>query len=160
MPDMTRTAELAESLSFAFLVLLRTLSPVERAVFLLREIFDYSYPEIAGIVGKSEANCRQMVRRAKQHLQERRPRFEVAPEQQEQLTQRFLQACTGGDMQGLLSMLADDVSLASDGGGKVQAARNVIHGPSNVARWVFGVLAKLPPGANVTTTVTEVNARP
>lgn len=161
MPEMTSSVELAESLSFAFLVLLESLSPVERAVFLLREVFDYSYPEIAAIVGKSEANCRQMVRRANQHIRERRPRFQVSREKQEELTERFIQVCAGGDLQGLISMLSEDATLTSDGGGKVQAARNVLHGASNVARFLFGVLQnKLPPGAVLTTELAEVNGRP
>src|SRR5437588_2494407 len=91
MPEMTGSVELAESISFAFLLLLESLSPVERAVFLLREVFDYSYAEIAGIVGKSEANCRQMVRRAQQHLRERRPRSQVSRDEQERITRSFLE---------------------------------------------------------------------
>ncbi len=160
MPEMTSTAELAESLSFAFLHVLESLSPVERAVFLLREVFSYSYPEIATIIGKSEANCRQMVHRAQEHLKERRPRFEVSREQQEQVTQRFLEVCAGGDMEGLLSMLAPDVTLTADGGGKVRAPRNVLYGPVNVARFLGGVLNQLPEGATVTTQVEEVNGQP
>ncbi len=123
-------------------------------------MFDYSYPEVAAIIGKSEANCRQMVHRAQQHLKERRPRFEVSREQQERVTQRFLEVCAGGDMQGLLNMLAPEVTLTSDGGGKVQAARNVLHGPVNVARFLFGVLGKLPSSADLTTRMTEVNDQP
>ena len=160
MPEMMGTAELAESLSFAFLLLLESLGPVERAVFLLREVFDYSYPEIAGIVGKSEANCRQMVKRAREHLRERRPRFEVSREQQEKVTRRFLEVCAGGDMQGLLSMLSGEVTLASDSNGKVQAARNILHGASSVARFLFGVLAKLPAGQAITARMTEINGQP
>lgn len=159
MPDMTSTAELSESLSVAFLLLLESLGPVERAVFLLREVFSYSYEEIAGIVGKSEANCRQMIRRAQQHLRERRPRFEVSREQQELVTQRFLEVCAGGDMEGLLQMLAPNVTLVTDSGGKVQAARNVLNGQSNVARFIFGVLGKMPLGSTMTTRITEVNGQ-
>lgn len=160
MPEMTGTVELAESLHFAFLLLLESLGPTERAVFLLREVFSYSYPEIAQMVGKSEANCRQMAHRAQERLREKRPRFQVSREQQEGITQRFIEVCAGGDMQGLLSMLATDVTLASDGGGKVQAARNVLHGPTNVARFLFGVLAKIPPGSSLTTQVVEINGQP
>jgi RNA polymerase sigma-70 factor (ECF subfamily) len=159
MPEMTRTPELAETLRFAFLLLLENLSPVERAVFLLREVFDYEYAEIAEIVGKSEANCRQMVSRSRKYLKERRPRFAASREEQERVTQQFIRVCEGGDMQGLISMLAPDVKLASDGGGKVAAARNVISGPSNVARFIFGVLSKLPPGSTLTTRLDEVNGR-
>lgn len=160
MPEMTQTVELADSISFAFLLLLESLGPVERAAFLLREVFDYSYPEVAAIIGKSEANCRQMVHRAQQHLKERRPRFEVSREQQERVTQRFLEVCAGGDMQGLLSMLAPEVTLASDGGGKVQAARNVLHGPVNISRFLFGVISKLPQRSELMTKITEVNGQP
>jgi RNA polymerase sigma-70 factor (ECF subfamily) len=157
---MTRTAELAESVSTAFLLLLESLGPVERAVFLLHEVFDYGYGEIAEIVGKSEANCRQMAHRAQQHLREQRPRFKVSREQQERVTLHFLQVCEGGDLGRLVSMLTDDVVLISDGGGKVQAARNPIYGPSNVARFIFGVLGKVPVGAEFSVQVTEVNGQP
>jgi len=161
MPDMTNTVELSESLSFAFLLLLEKLSPVERAVFLLREVFDYEYSEIASIVDKSEANCRQMVRRARQHLREKRPRFEVSREEQEEVTRRFVEVCGGGDMQGLLALLAPDVTLASDGGGKVQAARNVIHGASNVARFILGVLDKVAANSSTwSAQLTEINGQP
>ena len=160
MPDMTRTSELSESLSIAFLLLLEILSPVERAVFLLREVFDYDYGEIAEIVGKSEANCRQMVSRSKKHLQERRPRFETSREERERVTRQFIRVCEGGDLQGLISLLAPDVALASDGGGKVQAALNIISGPDKVARFVFGVLAKLPAGATLASHLDEVNGHP
>ncbi len=160
MPDLASTVELAESLSFAFMLLLENLGPEERAVFLLREVFDYSYVEIASIVGKSEANCRQMVSRARQHLHERRPRFQASREQQEEVTQKFIEVCSGGDMQALLSMLAPEVTLTSDGGGKVQAAHNILHGASNVARFLFGVINKLPPGAVLTTQLAEINGQP
>ncbi len=138
--------ELADSLSLAFLVLLESLSPVERAVFLLHEVFRYPYDEVARMVGKSEANCRQIAGRARRHVEERRPRFDAAPEQQERLTRQFVHACTTGDMAALLTLLADDITLWSDGGGKVAAARRPIHGSLNVARFLLGVLPKAPPG--------------
>jgi RNA polymerase sigma-70 factor, ECF subfamily len=159
MPEMTQTVELAESLSFAFLRLLETLNPVERAVFLLREVFDYSYEEIAGIVGKSEANCRQIVRRAQQHLREHRPRFHVSREEQEQVTQRFIEVCAGGDMDGLLNLLAPEVSLTADSGGKVLAPRNVLHGATNIAKFFMGVLRKLGPVA-IEPRIAEINGQP
>ncbi|MGB2695759.1 MAG: RNA polymerase sigma-70 factor [Dehalococcoidia bacterium] len=134
LPGPDEQLVLADSLSMAFLVLLESLSPTERAVFLLREVFDYAYPEVARIVDKSEANCRQMVRRARQHIKERRPRFDASREQAAQITERFLQAAQTGDMDGLLDLLAEDVTLWSDGGGKVAAALNPIYGASNVAR--------------------------
>ncbi len=138
--------ELDESLSMAFLVLLESLNPVERAVFLLREVFDYDYEEISRIVGKSEDNCRQIARRARQSVAARRPRFDRSPAQEERLTERFVEACVSGDMEGLIGLLSEDVTLWSDGGGKVAAAPYPIHGPERVARFLLGVLRTVPPG--------------
>lgn len=145
-PDIAETAALEESLSMAFLVLLESLNPTERAVFLLREVFDYDYDEISPLVGKSEANCRQIARRARQSVAARRPRFEHSPEQEERLTKRFVEACTSGDMEGLLELLSDDITLWSDGGGKVRAALNPIRGSERVSRFLLGILRKVPPG--------------
>ena len=142
----TGSAGLDESLSIAFLVLLESLNPVERAVFLLREVFDYDYEEISRIVNKSEANCRQIAHRARQSVAARRPRFEHSREQEERLIRQFLEACTSGDMEGLLGLLSEDVTLWSDGGGKVAAAPYPIHGPERVARFLLGVLRTVPPG--------------
>ena len=147
--DMDEHLALADSLSMAFLVLLERLAPVERAVFLLREVFDYGYPEIARIVDKSEANCRQMARRARQHLAEHRRRFHASPQQLGQIAQRFLQAATTGDVQSLLELLADDVTVWSDGGGKVAAALNPIEGAEKVARFFVGIVKKAPPTFSV-----------
>lgn len=138
--------ELDESLSMAFLVLLESLNPVERAVFLLREVFDYDYEEISSIVRKSEANCRQIARRARQSVAARRPRFERSLKKEKMLTERFVEACMSGDMEGLLELLSEDVTLWSDGGGKVAAAPYPIHGPEKVARFLVGVLRTVPPG--------------
>ncbi|HEX6555482.1 MAG TPA: RNA polymerase sigma-70 factor [Ktedonobacteraceae bacterium] len=157
-PDLTETAILAESLSFAFLVMLENLGPLERAVFLLREVFDYDYAEIAAIVGRSEANCRQVLHRAHQHLKQRRPRFEVSREQQERMTSQFLHASLGGDMQGLLSLLAEDVVFAADSGGKVLAGLKPVHGADKVARGVLGGRRFLPPG--IQGSIEEVNGQP
>ena len=158
-PDLTRTVELAESLSMAFLLLLETLGPVERAVFLLREVFDYEYSEIAEIVGKSETNCRQVVRRAQQHLRERRPRFPVSREHQEKMIQSFILATTEGDMQGLVNLLTDDITFVSDGGGKAQAALKPIYGVDKVVRFIFGIVAKLRATPNVSISVSEINGQ-
>jgi RNA polymerase sigma-70 factor (ECF subfamily) len=128
----------------AFLVLLENLNPVERAVFLLREVFGYDYEEISRIVGKSEDNCRQIARRARQSVAARRPRFERSPEE-ERLTQQFLEACTSGDMEGLVSLLSEDVTLWSDGGGNLAAAPYPIRSPERVARFLLGVLRTVPP---------------
>jgi len=150
--------ELAESLSMAFLLLLERLSPVERAVFLLKEVFDYDYDEIAATVGKSAVHCRQMVARAKKHLKDQRPRFEVAKKEHDAIVQRFLAACGTGDLPGLLSMLKQDIVLYSDGGGKVRSALNPIHGADHVARFFLGVAKKAPPGLSVR--LTRINAQP
>ncbi len=138
--------ELDDSLSMAFLVLLESLNPVERAVFLLREVFGYDYAEISRLIGKSEANCRQIARRARRSVAARRPRFERSPEQEQRLPQQFLEACMSGDMEGLVGLLSEDVTLWSDGGGKVAAAPYPIHGPERVARFLQGVLRTVPPG--------------
>lgn len=148
-PGAADTAALAESLSLAFLVLLESLSPVERAVFLLREVFEYDYAEIASIVDKSEANCRQMVKRARERIVERRPRFDVAPEAQARLMQQFALACANGDIEGLLALFADDIAIYSDGGGKAHAALNPVYGPVNAARFLLGVLQKVPPSFTI-----------
>ena len=145
-PDPGANVELSESLSMAFLLLLEHLSPVERAVFLLHQVFDYEYAEIASIVQKSEENCRQIMHRARQHLAARRPHYDVSSTQREQLMSQFTQACFDGDMDGLLKLLAEDVILHSDGGGKVHAALNPIYGPSKVARFLLGVSPKVPSG--------------
>ncbi len=144
--EVAYSIELDESLSMAFLVLLESLNPVERAVFLLREVFDYDYEEISRIVGKSEANCRQIARRARQSVAARRPRFERSPTQEVQLTEQFVEACMSGDMEGLVGLLSEDVTLWSDGGGRVAAAPYPIHGPESVARFLLGVLRTVPPG--------------
>jgi RNA polymerase sigma-70 factor (ECF subfamily) len=133
-----------DSLSMAFLLLLERLNPIERAAFLLRDVFDYEYAEIAGITGKTEANCRQMVRRARQHVAEHRRRFETTPEQLERMVERFLAATASGDLAGLLELLSEDVTLWSDGGGKVAAAYNPIEGASKVARFFIGLSKKFP----------------
>ena len=150
--------ELDESLSMSFLVLLESLNPVERAVFLLREVFDYDYGEISRIVERSEDNCRQIAHRARQSVAARRPRFERSPEQEERLTERFVEACVSGDMEGLVGLLSEDVTLWSDGGGKVAAAPYPIHGPESVARFLLGVLRTVPPGFFARPT--QVNGEP
>jgi RNA polymerase sigma-70 factor (ECF subfamily) len=134
-----RTRALADSLSTAFLVLLETLSPAERAVFLLREVFEYDYSEIGKILEKTEASCRQMVRRAREHVATRESRFEADPAQNERLVQQFLEVCQNGDTSGLLELLSEDVVLYSDGGGKVAAAPEPVSGSGRVARFLIGV---------------------
>ena len=144
--DLVDPAErtiLHESLSMAFLVLLESLGPTERTVFLLREVFGYDYKEISRVVGKTESNCRQVAHRAREAVAARRPRFDASAEERERLVQGFVEASSEGDMEGLLALLAEDVALYSDGGGKVAAARNPVLGREKVARFVLGLLRKL-----------------
>ena len=128
------------------MVLLEHLSPVERAVYLLREIFDYEYSEIAAIVDKNQAACRQIVKRAKQHIVERRPRFHVDRVEKETMVQHFMHACQTGDVRAFTELLSPDAVLTSDGGGKVTAARKPILGAANISRFIFGLLRKAPEG--------------
>jgi RNA polymerase sigma-70 factor, ECF subfamily len=154
----TDLMELAESLSIAFLAVLERLSPIERAVFLLRDVFDYDYDEIGQMVGKSPTNCRQILSRAKQHLTDQRPRFPVPRTQQEQITAQFLDASTKGDLQDLLLLLAKDVTFCSDGGGKVVATLKPIHGAVKVARMLLAVRSKWL--LNPVSRLTEINGQP
>ena len=148
-PDPGSAAELAESLSVAFLLLLERLRPLERAVFLLRQVFAYEYAEIAVVVGRSEAYCRQIMRRARQHLAAQRLRSPVSAERQARLTDQFLRTCMSGDMEGLVTLLADDIVLAADGGGKRPAPPAPLHGPVTVARFLIGSLRSVPAGFRV-----------
>jgi RNA polymerase sigma-70 factor (TIGR02957 family) len=141
--DPARKAEMADSLSLAFLVLLESLSPEQRAAYLLREVFDEPYDRVAEIVGTSEQNARQLVTRARRHVEERRPRFEASREQQEQLATRFLAAVEEGDLQGLEELLAHDVVFHGDGGGKAPALARAIHGRARVARMLTAGFARL-----------------
>jgi RNA polymerase sigma-70 factor (ECF subfamily) len=134
--DVAEQAEMADSLSMAFLVLLEDLKPVERAVFLLREVFEYGYPEIAEVVEKSEANCRQLFARARQRIEAGTPRFEASAGERDELARRFFAACTEGDMDGLLELLSADAVAVGDGGGKAYAARTPIHGAQRVATFL------------------------
>lgn len=155
-PDVAEEAELADTVSMAVLVVLETLTPVERAVFLLREVFGYSYAEIAEVVGKSEAAVRQSAHRAREHVRARRPRFSANASEQREIAEKFLAACAGGDLGEVLTLLAPDVVSWSDGGGVVSAARRPLHGPDHVARWLLGVLAK-PEVQGVEMRVGEIN---
>src|SRR5262245_21582488 len=138
-----------ESISMAFLVLLESLSPLERAVFLLREVFDYEYADIAQITGRNEAACRQLFSRAKKHISAHRPRFPASPESHAKMVGRFMEACVTGDMDGLMSLLAEDVTAWSDGGGKVSAAaRHPVQGRDTVARGIIGNLSRAPEGTS------------
>ncbi|MFF0274600.1 RNA polymerase sigma-70 factor [Streptomyces sp. NPDC004330] len=141
-PDIAVETELADSVSTAMLVVLETLSPVERAVFLLREVFGYSHAEIAETLERPEPTVRQIAHRARAHVQARRPRFDSDREQRRKITAQFMEACAGGDLNAVMEMLAPDVTAWSDGGGKVTAARRPLNGTDNVARWILGFLAK------------------
>jgi RNA polymerase sigma-70 factor (ECF subfamily) len=157
--DPFTISRIDESLSMAFLVLLERLTPVERAVFLLREVFDYEYADIAQTVGKDEANCRQILRRARQHMAEARPRFKASTEQREQLLANFLQATATGDLEKLVGLLSSDAELHSDGGGRAPAVPNLVYGPDNVARAIIGGLRKLVP-SNLTSRIAQINGEP
>jgi RNA polymerase sigma-70 factor (ECF subfamily) len=148
-----------ESISMAFLVLLESLSPLERAVFLLREVFDYEYAEIARITERDEAACRQLFSRAKKHISDHRPRFPASPEAHAKMVGRFMDACVAGDMDGLTSLLSENVTAWSDGGGKVPGAlRQPVQGRDTVARAVFNFLSQAPEGTTVE--VIEANGLP
>ena len=145
--DPARHAEMADSLSLAFLVLLESLSPEQRAVFLLHDVFDYGYGEVAEIVGKSEDNARQLASRARRHVEEQKPRFEASREQREELAHRFFAAAQDGDVAALAALLADDVVLHGDGGGKAPALARALFGSRRVARTLaawFGQARKVP----------------
>jgi RNA polymerase sigma-70 factor, ECF subfamily len=152
-------SEIDGSLSMAFLMLLERLTPIERAVFLLREVFDYDYAEVAEILGQSEVNCRKILSRAKQHVTEDRPRFDVSPHEQQTLLQHFLEATSHGDMQGLLALLSKDVVLYTDGGGKATAVPNPVYGAEHVARFFMEAPKKLMP-KDAVRRFTEINGQP
>ena len=132
--DPAQHAEMADSLSLAMLVLLESLSPEQRAVLLLHDVFDYGHPQIAEIVGKSEDNVRQLATRARRHVEQRRPRFQTTREQRDELAARFFAAAEQGDLAGLEALLASDVQLTGDGGGKVPALARSLRGRNRVAR--------------------------
>jgi RNA polymerase sigma-70 factor (TIGR02957 family) len=157
--DPARQAELADSLSVAMLVLLESLSPEQRAVLLLHDVFDYGYKEIAPIVGKNEDNVRQLATRARRHVAQRRPRFQTSPEQRDELGRRFFAAAQAGDLVGLEALLAHDVVLTGDGGGKVPALARSLRGRSRVARTLLDWLRRVA-RAGVSMRSVEVNAGP
>jgi RNA polymerase sigma-70 factor, ECF subfamily len=156
--DLTDGVIMRESLSFAFLLMLEKLSPLERAVFVLREVFDFDYSEIAQIVEKSEANCRQVFHRARQRLHEDRVRFEAHAEEVRALAQQFMQAAASGDLDGIVRLLAEDVTHTPDGGGKATVGGlRTIHSPDRVARGTLGSLMKMPPDK---AWIEEINGQP
>ena len=159
-PDPDDAAALGEQVSLALLVVLETLSPAERAVFVLREVFGLPAAEVAAILGRSEAAVRQTAHRAREHVQARQPRFDTDRATQRLATERFLAACAGGDVEALLAALAPDVVLVTDGGGRAKAARRPIMGAEKVARFLLATTAQglAIPGLHVE--VAEVNGAP
>jgi RNA polymerase sigma-70 factor (ECF subfamily) len=151
-------AELAESLQTAFLVVLETLSPTERAAFLLREVFGHDYAYLAAALDRSEANCRQIVRRARQRVTEGRARFAASPTELMEVTMRFVEACQGGDMEALMKLLAPDATYTGDGGGVVPNSRRIVVGADNVARLMVALNGKQEPG--MTSRLVAVNGQP
>jgi RNA polymerase sigma-70 factor (TIGR02957 family) len=158
--DPARHAETADSLSLAMLVLLESLSPEQRAVLLLHDVFDYGYPEIAAIVGKSEDNVRQLATRARRHVQQRRPRFQTTRGQRDELARRFFAAAEHGDLAALEALLAHDVELTADGGGKVPALARSLRGRSRVARTLVKGLRQISRFPGVSLRPVEVNGGP
>jgi RNA polymerase sigma-70 factor (TIGR02957 family) len=159
--DPARHAETADSLSLAMLVLLESLSPEQRAVLLLHDVFDYGYPEITAIVGKSEDNVRQLATRARRHVEQRRPRFQTTRGQRDELARRFFAAAEQGDLAGLEALLAHDVELTADGGGKVPALARPLRGRNRVARTLIkGRLRQVARFPGVSLRPVEVNGGP
>jgi len=148
-----------ESVSMALLVTLEALSPVERAVFLLHDVFDYGYDEIAEIVGKTRENCRQLAVRARRHVEARRPRFEPSRDQREALAARFFEAIREGDLDGLVTLLAEDAVATGDGGGKAAARKTPLHGGAKIARFMLGLM-RLAERDHYEFDFREVNGRP
>ncbi|MGC9379427.1 RNA polymerase sigma-70 factor [Streptomyces sp. MH13] len=142
VPDSAERAVLADSVSFAVLVVLESLSPLERAVFVLREAFGYPYAEIAAMLERGEAAVRQLAGRARKHVDERRPRYDVDPAQRRDLTERFLAAAADGDLEGLMALLAPDVRLVGDSGGKSRAPLRVVESSDKVGRFLLGAAQK------------------
>jgi RNA polymerase sigma-70 factor (TIGR02957 family) len=158
--DPAMHAETADSLSLALLVLLESLSPEQRAVLVLHDVFDYGYPEVAAIVGKSDDNVRQLATRARRHVKLRRPRFETTRQQRDQLARRFFAAAEEGDLAGLEALLAHDIELTGDGGGKVPSIKRSLRGRSRVARTLVDVIPLVTQLPGVTLRPIEVNGDP
>jgi RNA polymerase sigma-70 factor (TIGR02957 family) len=158
--DPADHAEMADSLSMAFLVLLESLTPEQRAAFLLREVFDYPYEQIAAIIGTREDNTRQLVARARKHVDEGKPRFEASQQQRDQLASNFLAAMNTGDLHALEELLAHDVVLHGDGGGKVRAIPRPVHGRAKVARLLLAGMRATEPFGGLSLRQVQVNGQP
>lgn len=148
-PDVADDVVLAESVSMAMLVVLETLSPLERAVFVLREVFAHPYADIAEMLGRREDTVRQLGRRAREHVAERRPRFEADAGARREVTERFLTTCLDGDLPGLMRLLAPDVTLVADSGGLARAPRRVMTGADPIGRFLVGIAGHFPAGVQV-----------
>lgn len=147
--DAAAMVDLNESLSLAFLTLLERLNPVERAAFLLHDVFGYGFGEIATIVERSPAACRKAAQRARERIRDDRPRFEPTPSEQDRLTNQFIAACITGDVPGLVAILTEDVTVWGDGGGVVAAARQPMSGASRVAHFLTGLRKLIPADAMI-----------
>lgn len=158
VPDAAERSELMESVSLAVLVVLESLSPLERAVFVLREAFGFPYGEIATTLDRSEAAVRQLAGRARRHVDERRPRYDVDPAERRDLTERFLAAASGGDLDALLSLLAPDVRLVGDSGGKAKAPLRVMESADKVGRFLYAVAKEPIPGSEIR--LLDINGAP
>jgi RNA polymerase sigma-70 factor (ECF subfamily) len=159
--DPARHAEVADSLSLAMLVLLESLSPEQRAVLLLHDVFDYDYSQVAEIIGKSQDNVRQLATRARRQVQQRRPRFQTTREQRDELARRFFAAAEQGDLSGLEALLAHDVAITADGGGKVPTLARTLRGRSRVAPTLITYWARLAAHApSVSFRTVEINGSP
>ncbi|MFD8271341.1 RNA polymerase sigma factor SigJ [Streptomyces flaveolus] len=158
VPDTAERAVLADSVSLAVLVVLESLSPLERAVFVLREAFGYPYAEIAAVLEREESAVRQLAARARKHVDERRPRYDVDPAQRRDLTERFLAAAAEGDLEGLMAMLAPGVRLVGDSGGRSRAPLRVLETADKVGRFLIGAARKNAP--DTTVRFLEVNGGP
>ncbi|MFC4336346.1 RNA polymerase sigma factor SigJ [Salininema proteolyticum] len=156
-PDPADSLSLADSLSWAMLVVLETLSPAERAAFVLHDVFSLSFPEVGKALGRSTESCRKLAARARAHVRERRTRFDVDPGEHRRITEAFARAAGEGDLDALMDLLAPDAVLTTDGGGVVRAALNPIEGAANIARFLAGVAAKYPGGEN---RLTLINGEP
>ncbi|MFJ6609565.1 RNA polymerase sigma factor SigJ [Streptomyces sp. NPDC091289] len=158
LPDTAERAVLADTVSLAVLVVLESLSPLERAVFVLREAFGFPYAEIATALDRTEAAVRQLAGRARRHVEERKPRYDVDPAERRDLTERFLAAASGGGIEQLLALLAPDVRLVSDSGGKAKAPRRIIETADKVGRFLFAVAPDLGPDGEIR--IVELNGGP
>lgn len=158
VPDTAEQAVLADSVSLAVLVVMESLSPLERAVFVLREAFGYPYADIAAMLDRAEPAVRQLAGRARRHVDERRPRYDVDPVRRRDLTERFLAAAGGGDLEGLMALLAPDVRLVGDSGGKTKAPLRVLESADHVGRFIVGVAGKGVP--DITWRFLELNGGP